>query len=684
MILVCSGTRSSKAFEAMLFLADMLDSRGHQVAIDARFVPDTFYKQERYDAAPYLADPDDIVADQLVIVGANEVSDDVQLLLRSMPIANGAKVWAFGRFATRQAQINSTNRIAYAMGFEPEVIDLGLTQQTPLLEDDLSLPVTRVTEPKPRQTDASTQIMAYVPAETLEDPETLPELVNLSYQKGVTLHILTSGQGKTFIQQSRFDALSVFGINELLPRTMVHYADAFVVYGTNVPGARMANLALHAMASGNPVIDCTANAAFAATGAPVLEGPQDLRALATYLQASVLDSRADIGTRIQQSDWLAQFDVAWLEQVLGIAPVPLPEAADTNATLFYPTNGNGLGHAQRCSVIAEAMDDKQRVQFAAFPSCVDLLRNRGFAVAPMVQRTEMHAEEYANDLVNYLRLRGMLKTGDRFVFDGGYVFDSIYRVISELQLPAVWIRRGLWQPGQVKPSALERERVFSKVIVPQEAFDELNSRYTTGDSVHTVGPIVRRDAPDDPTLRDKLSKLFKRPAKTLVVTMLGGGVASERTAQTQVMCNLMEQRKDCIHLVVAWPNAIVPNGLYGWKNTHVIKTQNTGALCRAADLVVSAVGYNSFHEIMYSGIPSIMIPQFAPYLDDQERRARAAADRGLTSLVLETELVRLKQEVAAFLDDGKAADIRAAFAEVALPERGNQAAAHIIESEGRT
>lgn len=668
----------------MLFLADMLNSRGHEISIDSRFVPDTFFRQERYDAAPYLADPEDIVADRLVIVGANEISDEVQLLLRSMPISSDAKVWAFGRFTTRQAQINSTNRIAYAVGFEPDVIDLSLTQKNPLIEDDLCLPVTFKTDAKPRRMDRATQIMAYVPAETLEEPETLPELVNLSYQKDVSLHILTSGQGKNLIQQSRFDGLSVFGINELLPRTMVHYADAFVVYGTNVPGARMANLALHAMAAGNPVIDCTTNAAFAATGAPVLEGPQDLRALATYLQASVLDSRADIGARIQQSDWLTQFDVVWLEQVLGIAPTPPPDTADTNTTVFYPTNGNGLGHAQRCSVIAEAMDDKKHVQFAAFPSCVDLLRNRGFAVVPMVQRTEMHAEEYANDLVNYLRLRGMLKTGDTFVFDGGYVFDSIYRAISELQLPAVWIRRGLWQPGQVKPSALERERVFSKVVVPQEAFDELNSRYTTGDNVQTVGPVVRPATPDDPSLRDKLSKLFKRPAKTLVVTMLGGGVASERTAQTQVMCNLMEQRKNCIHLVVAWPNAIVSSGLYGWKNTHVIKTQNTGALCRAADLVVSAVGYNSFHEIMYSGIPSIMIPQFAPYLDDQERRARAAADRGLTSLVLETELVRLKQEVTAFLDEGKAEDIRAAFAETELPDRGNHAAASIIESEGRT
>jgi hypothetical protein len=679
MILLCSGTISDKAFDAMLFLAATLHERGHEVAIDSRFVPEDFLKQEKYEAAPFLVDHEDLEADKLVIVAANNVSDDVQLLLRSTQVTSDVRIWAFGRFETRQIEINATNRLAYALGREPEIVDLAQHQNTPLLSDELNVPVTVFREsPKDSAADIA-QVLIFVPASAFENSQTMQQLVALGHQAGMNLHILTSGRGKTLIQNSRFDGLSVFGVSELPPLTLVNFADLFLVMGTNVPGPRISNLAVHVMASGNPVIDCTTNTALAETGAPVLEGPHDIQALAAYLSAGVLENRCDIGERAQNSDWLKRYDVSWIEKTLEITPKEQPSDTEGPATVFYPTNGNGLGHAQRCAVIAEAMDTDLTVRFAAFPSCTDLLRNRGFSVAPMVQRTETHSVEYANDLINYLRLRGILKAGDQFVFDGGYVFDSIYRIISELRLSAVWIRRGLWQSGQLKSSALERERVFSTVIVPQEAFEELNTGYSQGAHIHPVGPIVRDAEPVDPEIRKKLAKIFGRPAETVVVTMLGGGVASERSVQTQMMCNILEQRDNCIHLVVAWPNAIVPNGLYGWKNTHVIKTQNTGALCRAADLVVSAVGYNSFHEIMYSGIPSIMIPQFAPYLDDQERRARAASERGLTSLVLETELVRLKREVSAFLDDGKAEDIRAAFAQVELPPPGNQTAAQLIE-----
>lgn len=680
MILLCSGTISSRAFDAMLFLATAMHERGHEVAIDSRFVPERFSKQERYEAAPFLVDVDDVKASQLVIVAANQISDAVQLLMRSLPVDPDIKAWAFGRFENRQSEINATNRIAYALGREPEVIDLSQQQKTPLLEDELNLPITIMKKPKKAPKTEVAQVLLYVPADEFKKAQTMQQLVALSYQAGMNLHVLTSGRGKTAAQNSRFNALSVFSVSELPPTTLLHYADLFVVFGANVPGPRISNLAVHIMASGKPVIDCTANTDFAATGAPVLTGPKEISALVAYLGDGVLDNRSEIGSRAQESDWLKLFDITWFEQLLNIVPRKQSTAPENPATVFYPTNGNGLGHAQRCAVIADAMDSGSTVRFAAFPSCTDLLRNRGYAVAPMVQRTEVHAEEYANDLINYLRLRAILNVGDQFVFDGGYVFDSVYRIISELQLPSVWIRRGLWQAGQIKSSALERERVFSKVIVPQEAFDELNTGYTNGPNIHHVGPIVREADPADPNMRKKLSKLFDRPADTVVVTMLGGGVASERSVQTQMMCNILEQRENCIHLVVAWPNAVVPNGLYSWKNTHVIKTQNTGALCQAADLVVSAVGYNSFHEIMYAGIPSIMIPQFAPYLDDQERRARAASERGLTSLVLETELVRLKQEVSAFLDHGKADEVRAAFTKVKLPVAGNQSAAKLIEN----
>jgi len=82
---------------------------------------------------------------------------------------------------------------------------------------------------------------------------------------------------------------------------------------------------------------------------------------------------------------------------------------------------------------------------------------------------------------------------------------------------------------------------------------------------------------------------------------------------------------------------------------------------------------------MYAAVPTIFIPQSAPYLDDQEKRARAASDRGLAVLVLETDMMSLGREVNAFLDAGKASDIAAAHAEIALPDIGNKRAAALIE-----
>jgi UDP-N-acetylglucosamine:LPS N-acetylglucosamine transferase len=228
---------------------------------------------------------------------------------------------------------------------------------------------------------------------------------------------------------------------------------------------------------------------------------------------------------------------------------------------------------------------------------------------------------------------------------------------------------------------LERERAFSKVIVPAEAFGELNADYSFGDHVTKVGPIVRQhklNSAQIEELRGRLVDQFDRRIDTLVVTMLGGGVASERTAQIQLLCSVLEQRENCVHLIVAWPNAFVSNGLYGWKNSRVIQTHRALDLCQAADLTVSAAGYNSFHEILYAQVPAILIPQSAPYMDDQERRARAAVERGVAGFVQESELLNLEREVRAFLDNGKADEVRNVLSKENLPAPGNKAAAELI------
>ncbi|MEE4186883.1 MAG: glycosyltransferase [Roseobacter sp.] len=688
MILLCSGEISQKYFDALLVLALQLEKRGHHVAIDDRFICEDLSQQQKYEMTPFLASFSDISPECAVVVTAGQISDEVQIILGSMRLDITVAIWAIGSFDDLQSEIGVRNRIAYSTGIEPQVLNLAAPNKPIFLEEPIGPLLTEIRSEPDQNDGATSRVLAYVPVENLEADDTiLSQFAVLKHGRNLNLNLLTSAKGKSLIRGSRYLDLSVFSYSELPPSHLLNYLDVLVFFGRNIPGERMATLALNAMGAGKVVIDCTETSALMTSGAPVLKGPPDPAALFAYLQDTVSQNRIEIGRRIQQADWLRHFDITALERDLELDRKPALESDDTPKTVFFPTNGNGMGHAQRCALIAEEMDPKSERLFTAFPSCVDMLQNRGFSCVPLVPRSPDHSEDYAADLLNYLRLRSIVKAGDRIVFDGGYVFDSVYRLISSLQTSAIWIRRGLWRAGQINPVALERERAFSKVIVPTEAFAELNTDYSFGDHIAKVGPVVRQhrlDGREIKTLRNRLADQFDRRVDTLVVTMLGGGVASERTAQTQLLCSILEQRENCVHLVVAWPNAVVSNGLYGWKNSYVVQTHHALDLCQAADLTISAAGYNSFHEILYAHVPAILIPQSAPYMDDQERRARAAVERGVSGFVQESELLNLEREVSAFLDDGKADEVRSALRDTNLPEPGNSAAAELITEARNT
>ena len=99
------------------------------------------------------------------------------------------------------------------------------------------------------------------------------------------------------------------------------------------------------------------------------------------------------------------------------APQPLSELT------FVATNGIGLGHAQRCSLVARELDGIGPLVFAAFPSCMELVKSHGFDVMPLIGRSALHQQSFENDLANYVRLRALTRGGRTMVFDGGYVFD---------------------------------------------------------------------------------------------------------------------------------------------------------------------------------------------------------------------------------------------------------------------
>jgi hypothetical protein len=683
MILLDSGRSDERSFDAKLLFAAALAERGHRVVLDDRAVPQGWTRQHKYDAAPFLAAPEDIAPTALVLIGAEDVATETLGRLRALDLPDDLHLAALGRFPDRQAFVAAQTRIAYAFGREPRVVDLADLADGPPATPGIAPLAAPERAAAPRAPDP-VRLMVFVPAEWIEEPQVPPLLAALDAMPRYRLSIVTPGAGKERLRQTRYATLDVFGYSDVPPAVLARHCDVAAFFGPGIPGERMAALAVDLVASGRAVIDGTTGAGFEAWGAPVLRGPEDPAALPAFLDHVVLPNLAAIGAAARAHPWTMRRGIARLEAAAGLPAPPAAPAPDPTPgrTVFLPTNGNGLGHAQRCVRIAARLVRPDRALFLAFPSCLPLVRSCGFPGLPLVQKSPGHPEDHANDIVNHLRLRRTIRPEDHLVFDGGYVFDSIYRTILETGCRATWIRRGLWRPGQVASPALDRERAFHRILVPEEAFPELNVDYSSGARVRRVGPVVQPAPPQDrETVRARLAEHFGLPFDTLVVTMLGGGVAADRSAQLHAVSGLLEARPRTLHLVVLWPTARLAPGIGAWTNTRLVRTSNALALMRAADAVVSAVGYNTFHEVLYNRIPCIFVPQEAPYLDDQERRARAASDRGVAETVLAHELLLLDRRLTDLLDAGGAATLAGALAALDLPPPGTDLAARLIEED---
>ncbi len=110
-----------------------------------------------------------------------------------------------------------------------------------------------------------------------------------------------------------------------------------------------------------------------------------------------------------------------------------------------------------------------------------------------------------------------------------------------------------------------------------------------------------------------------------------------------------------------------------------MRTRHAAVLAAAADVAVTAAGYNAFHEALYNRVAAIFVPQTGGFMDDQRARARAARDRDFATLVEPHELMTLERVVCRHLDDGEAEAVRARLAMAELPAPGTDRAARLIE-----
>ena len=357
-----------------------------------------------------------------------------------------------------------------------------------------------------------------------------------------------------------------------------------------------------------------------------------------------------------------------------------PSQPKPRRVLFFSSNGVGMGHLTRLLAIAKRCRAPVTPVFVTMSQAFGVSATCGYLTEYLpyhdhlgvdVNSWNKHLHQELNELIRFY-------DANVVVCDFNSPFQGVLDAIRDNpQTWFVWCRRGMWRPG-AGAKFIERERHFHAILEPRDlagAFDE-GLTATSRDRTRTVAPI--RLLGDDELLprAEARRDLGLDAALPAVIVQLGSGNNYDYVSFQKLTLEHLARRPEVQIVVAEWlmseASADLPPGVIRARRFPLARWFH------AFDAAVSAVGYNSYHELIFSGLPSLFVPNENPAQDDQLTRARYAERHGLGYCVRTRDLYQLKPTLDRLLDPQKQAAIRARCAALDA-ENGAGAAAIMIE-----
>jgi UDP:flavonoid glycosyltransferase YjiC (YdhE family) len=99
----------------------------------------------------------------------------------------------------------------------------------------------------------------------------------------------------------------------------------------------------------------------------------------------------------------------------------------------------------------------------------------------------------------------------------------------------------------------------------------------------------------------------------------------------------------------------------------------------AFDFMVTAAGYNSFHETMLHGVPTVFVPNEAPEMDLQILRARHARSMGYGELLRASDAISVCSVIERMLDPETRDAMRERLGRLSAGDGAAEAAALLVQ-----
>lgn len=382
-----------------------------------------------------------------------------------------------------------------------------------------------------------------------------------------------------------------------------------------------------------------------------------------------------------------------------LAPVPVGERGALPARnrgrsarwgargyLFFCVNGAGLGHVTRSLAIARRirrLEPKAPIYFLSSSQALDVISREGMVAyhIPPHSRYGDHlcSSEWSTLLQQQIQLIADTHHPAVFVYDGVFPYRGVLDAIQECRFVHAAMVLRLRHKHDRLPKMAEKLSVFNELIFPGEAgvsggVGDLAPPELAALTCRTVDPIVYLDR-EELLPREQVRALWNVPPdKKLVYVQLGAGNINDIQALSDQILSTLAGRKDIVVLLAESP--IAERAHNGRENVHVLRHYPNSLYCKGFDLAITAVGYNTFHEQMHFGVPSVLIPNQETKTDDQTGRAMTA-HRALAAITV-LRLESLAEAIALGLTDEVLTTLRER-ALALVPRNGALAAAQRLQ-----
>jgi hypothetical protein len=384
--------------------------------------------------------------------------------------------------------------------------------------------------------------------------------------------------------------------------------------------------------------------------------------------------QVDRGRQLAETRFSYRTHIERVESLLGRSirtrPSTTRPASDVSAkptALFIGPNGAGLGHLTRLMALARRSQDHWDPHFLTFSMAAGVVESQGFPVTYVPSRsvtgstsTTWHTAlaERLDDLVAELRPSVV-------VIDSTEPYRGLLMCLRDHpEIPVVWSRRGMWKSGVSNAMLESGEDFFDLVIEPGDLASESDSGATKNSTVaRSVGPITFLDGDELHSRSVARDLLGVDDGETAVLIQLGAGNINDTSEDLRAVLEGMSDFTAVRPFVVKGPIA----ASFGTSAAHVTELAHfpLAQLMPGFDLAVAAAGYNTFHELMLAGVPTVLLANKATITDDQETRARWAATQCL----------------AVVPDSGTAGDIGLALKHLVVDDNRNAVRANLARLE---